>query len=253
MQISGSLYPAGLVDLPWNRVGVWAVVVWFMYSLKDFFGVSPSHAEACTHYSLMSSTMCLAICLSCALKDLGGHADCHGDLRSLFHWEWLCKVCPEGSPLSSPDIAPDPAEDPGIALCMRPLHGMLAVNAHNAVGKLSMHQILTPVVPAVMCAGAGLLCSHCVVCDAVWRDDHPRHHPGERGLCDAAAERQHLGCGAGEAAPWPGVRVHACLRNHWACQQGLCCPCRSMSLWACAKLCHHGGTHNSHAAGELPG
>lgn len=31
---------AGLVDLPWNRVGVWAVVVWFMYSLKDFFGVS---------------------------------------------------------------------------------------------------------------------------------------------------------------------------------------------------------------------
>ena len=31
---------AGLVDLPWNRVGVWAVVVWFMYSLRDFFGVS---------------------------------------------------------------------------------------------------------------------------------------------------------------------------------------------------------------------
>ena len=31
---------AGLVDLPWNRVGVWAVVIWFMYSLKDFFGVS---------------------------------------------------------------------------------------------------------------------------------------------------------------------------------------------------------------------
>lgn len=30
---------AGLVDLPWNRVGVWAVVIWFMYSLKDFFGV----------------------------------------------------------------------------------------------------------------------------------------------------------------------------------------------------------------------
>jgi len=33
---------AGLIDLPWNRVGVWAVVVWFMYSLKDFFGVSRS-------------------------------------------------------------------------------------------------------------------------------------------------------------------------------------------------------------------
>ena len=31
---------AGLVDLPWNRVGVWAVVIWFMYSLKDFFGVN---------------------------------------------------------------------------------------------------------------------------------------------------------------------------------------------------------------------
>ena len=31
---------AGLLDLPWNRVGVWAVVIWFMYSLKDFFGVS---------------------------------------------------------------------------------------------------------------------------------------------------------------------------------------------------------------------
>ena len=41
MQMSGLHYLAGLVDLPWNRVGVWAVVVWFMYSLKDFFGVSP--------------------------------------------------------------------------------------------------------------------------------------------------------------------------------------------------------------------
>ena len=52
-----------------------------------------------------------------ALKDLGGHADCHGDLCALLHWKWLCKVCPEGSPLSSSDIAPDPAEDPGTALC----------------------------------------------------------------------------------------------------------------------------------------
>lgn len=30
---------AWLVDLPWNRVGVWVVVAWFMYQLKDFFGV----------------------------------------------------------------------------------------------------------------------------------------------------------------------------------------------------------------------
>ena len=28
-----------LVDLPWNRVGVWIVVAWFLYQLKDFFGV----------------------------------------------------------------------------------------------------------------------------------------------------------------------------------------------------------------------
>ncbi|EIE20668.1 hypothetical protein COCSUDRAFT_48360 [Coccomyxa subellipsoidea C-169] len=31
---------AWLVDLPWNRVGVWVVVAWFMYQLKDFFGIA---------------------------------------------------------------------------------------------------------------------------------------------------------------------------------------------------------------------
>ncbi|CAL5219585.1 g1445 [Coccomyxa viridis] len=45
-QANANLVPGGrdfftwLVDLPWNRVGVWAVVVWFMYSLKDFFGIA---------------------------------------------------------------------------------------------------------------------------------------------------------------------------------------------------------------------
>ena len=117
MQMSGSIHSAGLVDLPWNRVGVWAVVVWFMYSLKDFFGVSLSMACGSLH-NLVSSIMFLAICLSCALKDLGGHADCHGNLCPLLYRKWLCKVCPEGSPLSSPDIASDPAEGPGIAPCM---------------------------------------------------------------------------------------------------------------------------------------
>ena len=29
-----------IVDLPWNRLGVWLVVAWFVYQLKDFFGVS---------------------------------------------------------------------------------------------------------------------------------------------------------------------------------------------------------------------
>ena len=28
------------MDLPWNRLGVWLVVAWFVYQLKDFFGVS---------------------------------------------------------------------------------------------------------------------------------------------------------------------------------------------------------------------
>lgn len=34
---------AWLLDLPWNRVGVWVVVAWFFYQLKDFFGVRCSH------------------------------------------------------------------------------------------------------------------------------------------------------------------------------------------------------------------
>ena len=137
MQMSGSLYPAGLVDLPWNRVGVWAVVVWFMYSLKDFFGVSLSMicGSPAAHYNLVSSIMFLVNSPSFALRDLGGPADCHGNLCSLLHWEWLCEVCPEGSPLSSPDIASDPAEDPGIALCMWPLSVLLAVNTHNPLGQ----------------------------------------------------------------------------------------------------------------------
>lgn len=29
-----------ILDLPWNRVGVWLAVAWFAYQLKDFFGVS---------------------------------------------------------------------------------------------------------------------------------------------------------------------------------------------------------------------
>ena len=29
-----------IVDLPWNRLGVWLVVAWFVYQMKDFFGVS---------------------------------------------------------------------------------------------------------------------------------------------------------------------------------------------------------------------
>ena len=28
-----------IADLPWQRVGVWAVVAWAAYQLKDFFGV----------------------------------------------------------------------------------------------------------------------------------------------------------------------------------------------------------------------
>ncbi|CAL8468128.1 g7667 [Coccomyxa elongata] len=31
---------AWLLDLPWNRVGVWVVVAWFFYQLKDFFGIA---------------------------------------------------------------------------------------------------------------------------------------------------------------------------------------------------------------------
>ena len=34
---------AWLLDLPWNRVGVWVVVAWFFYQLKDFFGVRCSN------------------------------------------------------------------------------------------------------------------------------------------------------------------------------------------------------------------
>ena len=29
-----------IVDLPWNRLAVWMAVAWFVYQLKDFFGVS---------------------------------------------------------------------------------------------------------------------------------------------------------------------------------------------------------------------
>jgi hypothetical protein len=28
-----------ILDLPWNRLGVWLAVAWFTYQLKDFFGV----------------------------------------------------------------------------------------------------------------------------------------------------------------------------------------------------------------------
>ncbi len=54
---------AGLVDLPWNRVGVWAVVVWFMYSLKDFFGVSCILTALPCSASLVVQVVYLCRCL----------------------------------------------------------------------------------------------------------------------------------------------------------------------------------------------
>ena len=44
-----------IVDLPWNRLGVWLVVAWFVYQLKDFFGVSgqgPSLMWGCASLSM---------------------------------------------------------------------------------------------------------------------------------------------------------------------------------------------------------
>ena len=47
-----------LLDLPWKRVGVWALVIWFAYQLRDFFGVSRQDflwCIACSHkFGLMT-------------------------------------------------------------------------------------------------------------------------------------------------------------------------------------------------------
>ena len=102
---------AGLVDLPWNRVGVWAVVVWFMYSLKDFFGVRhlltglPCSASYCGDVSLRATAE--------RPERSFVSADCYGDFHLVLHWEWLCQIRTEGTPLPASDIAPDQAKDSG--------------------------------------------------------------------------------------------------------------------------------------------
>jgi hypothetical protein len=44
-----------LVDLPWNRVGVWIVVAWFVYQLKDFFGVGQARLFPAASHKMLSS------------------------------------------------------------------------------------------------------------------------------------------------------------------------------------------------------
>lgn len=56
---------AWLLDLPWNRVGVWVVVAWFMYQLKDFFGV-------CLPLSLQG-----LFCWTSSLHKLPDASPCH--------------------------------------------------------------------------------------------------------------------------------------------------------------------------------
>ena len=104
---------SGLVDLPWNRVGVWAVVVWFMYSLKDFFGVSciltglPCNASFCGARGVSPQVSAQHPELSRVCPD------CYGDIHPVLHWERICQIRTEGSAVPASDITPDQAENPG--------------------------------------------------------------------------------------------------------------------------------------------
>lgn len=65
----GKDFFAWLLDLPWKRFGIWALVVLVAYQLKDFFGVSeclcfsldPYPCPASTGVGLRNSLLILAI------------------------------------------------------------------------------------------------------------------------------------------------------------------------------------------------
>ena len=95
------------------------------------------------------------------------HADCHGNLHAVVHWQQLCCWSP---PL----------------LCL-----------------LSLQKQIRKVEAEI--PRAALLCGNCFYSHHFWPHDHSQPHQRGHRLCVATSEWQHLGCGAGEAQRWSWV------------------------------------------------